>query len=167
MNGLKFSRGSILALSDEAQQSSRLRKHSNVHQSYDEPCQYILNAIGVGSYIRPHRHSFDPKFECLVAIKGHFALFKFFDDGKIKSIDQFGTEIYQANEDVSVAVLISPETWHTVVALVPGSVLLEIKPGPFSINTAKEFAQWAPKEGSNEAMKYLLDLKSSLFFILD
>ena len=53
------------------------------------------------------------------------------------------------------AVEIMPDTWHTVVALESGSAILEIKAGPFDPSQAKEYAAWAPSEGSPEAISYL------------
>ena len=49
---------------------------------------------------------------------------------------------------------VPPGTWHTVVALETGSVLLEVKAGPFIPDQPKEFAAWAPEEGSDEAREY-------------
>jgi len=48
----------------------RQRKNFNIHTSYDDLCQCLFNAIGIDSYIPPHRHSLDPKQECLIAISG-------------------------------------------------------------------------------------------------
>ena len=48
-----------------------------------------------------------------------------------------------------------PGEWHTVIALVPDSVLFEVKTGPFDPNAAKEFAPWAPVEGTQEALAFM------------
>ena len=37
--------------------------------------------------------------------------------------------------------------WPTFAALEAGTVLFEIKPGPYSALTDKDFAHWAPPEG--------------------
>ena len=81
-------------LVNEASQSHRLRAHANVHDSYADQCQKLFNAIQVDSYIRPHRHSLDPKDECLVAIKGLFGFIMFTEQGLIQSITLFGSEKY-------------------------------------------------------------------------
>ena len=145
----------ITSLIDKSKQSPRLRQHFNIHKS----CQYLFNAIGEDSYIRPHRHSLDPKVECLIAIRGIFALITFCDTGAIQRIDHFGTELYQHDRHVCPGVFLPPETWHTVIALAPDSVLLEIKPGPFLANKSKESAKWSPEEGSVESAYYLLGLR--------
>ena len=162
MSDFQFSQKWIASLTENARQSSRFRQHCNIHKSYDDPCQFLFNAIEANSYIHPHRHSLDPKVEYLVAIRGYFALVTFFDDGNIQYIDHFGSEAYQNDQRVGFGVVVPPEIWHTVIALAPDSVLIEAKSGPFSINTAKELAQWAPKDGSDEATFFLLELKSKV-----
>ena len=149
--------GSLVA---EAAGSPRARQHRNIHESYDDPCQRFLNAVGMESYIRPHRHSLDPKSECLVAVRGMFALLTFEDDGSIQEVIRFGTEKYGEGEGLSVGVDLPPGTWHTIIALVPGSVLLELKAGPFNPSAAKEPAPWSPDEGTSEGKGYLMQLSS-------
>ncbi|ACM20492.1 hypothetical protein Geob_2138 [Geotalea daltonii FRC-32] len=155
MTVTRFSHEYLGITIDKAKHSPRLRHHCNIHQSYDDPCQRLFNAIGMGSYIRPHRHSWDPKAECLVAVLGLFALVTFDDDGSVYEVVRFGTEKYGQAEDLSVGVELPSGTWHTVIALVPDSVLLELKAGPFDAKAAKEPALWAPMEGSPEASFYL------------
>lgn len=151
----RFTHKYLDSLIGEATLSPRSRQHRNIHQNYDDPCQRLFNAIGMDSYIRPHRHSLDPKVECLVAVVGLFALVTFDDDGSVYEVVRFGTEKYRQAEDQAVGVELPPGMWHTVIALVPDSVLLELKAGPFDPNAAKEPAPWAPDEGSQEATPYL------------
>lgn len=143
----------------EAAASPRGRLHRNLHGSFADPCQRLLNAIGPDSYIRPHRHSLDPKVECLVAVRGMLALITFDEHGVPAPVLRFGTELYARDEQLDLGVEIPAGTWHTVVALVPGSVLLELKAGPFDPGAAKELAPWAPEEGSPPAQGYLAELR--------
>lgn len=156
----KLSAGFLRSLIEEAAQSPRARQHRNIHESYEEPCQRFLNAIGMESYIRPHRHSLDPKLECLVAVRGLFALLTFDDDGSIQEVVRFATEKYGVDNGLSAGVELPPGTWHTIIALIPDSVLLELKAGPFDPRAAKEPAPWAPEEGSTDAAPYLQQLRS-------
>lgn len=114
-----------------------------------------MNALGTDSYIQPHRHSLDPKTETLFAVKGKFALVVFDDQGKPQQVSLFGTQLFG---DMAPGVELSPSAWHTVVALSGEAVLLEIKAGPFDPQAAKEFAPWAPEEGSLQAPPYLRSL---------
>lgn len=155
----KFSPEFLGSLVEEAAGSPRARQHRNIHESFDDPCQRFLNAIGMESYIRPHRHSLDPKSECLVAVRGMFALLTFEDDGAVQEVIRFGTEEYGKEDDLSVGVELPPGTWHTIIALAPGSVLLELKAGPFDPSAAKEPAPWSPDEGTSEGQEFLMKLR--------
>lgn len=140
----------------------RGRKTFNLHQDYRDPCQRLFNAIGVNSYIPPHRHSLDPKVETLIAIKGLFALIIFDEVGGIKEISKFGTEKFLEIGVTSIGVELTPNVWHTVLALMENSTLLEIKAGPFQPAIAKEIAPWAPEENTEEATIYFLGLKEQI-----
>jgi cupin fold WbuC family metalloprotein len=138
-----------------AKKSDRLRASSNVHQSFEDPCQRLFNAVNISSYIRPHRHSLDPKNECLIAIKGLFALIIFSDEGAIKAITPFGSEKYIEKLSIPAGLELSAGVWHTVISLVENSILFEAKAGPFDPAVAKELAPWAPEEGVDNAKEYL------------
>lgn len=137
----------------------RGRKNSNLHINYSDSCQRLFNAISIESYIPPHRHLADPKEETLLAVKGLFALIVFDETGRIEQIYKFGTERYFTQGVSSIGVELPPDVWHTVLALVEDSVLLEIKAGPFIPSAAKESAPWAPDEESSEAISYFAMLK--------
>ena len=72
-------------LTSKAQARSRLRQHLNLHTSYDEYCQRLLNAIEPDSYIRPHRHEFRSmtEVETLLVLQGSVALIVFDDNGVV------------------------------------------------------------------------------------
>lgn len=148
------------SLSAQAKLNDRLRQHNNIHQDYQENCQRLFNALEPGSYIRPHRHASDPRPELLIAIRGSMALITFDDKGSISAILHFGSQKYGSELAVGAEVLSS--TWHTVVALEPSSVLLEVKAGPFNPNQPKDLAPWAPEEGSQVAESYLQHLISGI-----
>ena len=150
--GVAFLQGLI----SEAKSSSRLRQHHNVHESYDDPSQCLLNAIEPNSYIRPHRHASDPKEERLFALRGFMALVIFNDVGHATDIVKFGTEGF--GNDLAVGASVSSHQWHTVIALEAGSVLCEVKAGPFDPAQPKDLASWAPGEGTGMANKYLKHL---------
>jgi cupin fold WbuC family metalloprotein len=137
-----------------ASQSDRLRAHANVHGAYTDQCQKLFNAIRIDSYIRPHRHSLDPKDECLIAIRGLFGFIEFSEKGSIESITLFGSEKYSQQLSIASGIELPAGVWHTVVSLVDESILFEVKSGPFDPSVAKEFAPWAPEEGALESKEY-------------
>ena len=139
-------------LTVQAKVSPRLRQHRNVHQSYQEASQRLFNAIEPGSYIRPHRHVSDPREELLIAVRGVMAMVTFDDQGAVTNVLRFGSERH--GDEMAVGAEVSSGTWHTVIALVPGCVLLEVKAGPFDPNQPKNLAPWAPEENSAAARDY-------------
>ena len=143
-------------LISKAQVNPRLRQHGNIHQSYQDACQRLFNAIEPDSYIRPHRHTADPRDELLIAIRGVMALVTFDDQGTVTGILRFGSEKYAGI--VSAGAEVPASTWHTVIAVEPDCVLLEVKAGPFDPKQPKDLAPWAPEEGSAMAQDYLRGL---------
>ena len=142
-----------------AEKSQRLRAHSNVHDSYQDSTQKIFIALIADSYIRPHRHSLDPKEECLIAIRGLMSLVLFSDRGEVKSITVFGSEKYAEKMPIASGVQVSANDWHTVVPLSENPILFEVKDGPFNAKVAKEFGDWSPAEGSKNSVSYFQKLK--------
>lgn len=159
MDITNFSSEFLDLLSQSAEQSSRQRQHKNIHQHYNDPCQRLFNAIGIDSYIRPHRHSIDSKDECLIAVRGRMALLIFNDIGQVEQVIRFCAQTNEAQQAISVGVNLPAGVWHTVIAEMSGSILFEVKSGPFNPEQAKEYATWAPAENTPEAAKYLMELK--------
>lgn len=137
--------------------SPRRRQHFNLHDSYEDPCQRLLNAMCDDTYIRPHRHLVDRKSETLVALTGDFGFVKFDADGHVVCAVRLA-----AGSGCS-AVEISPSEWHMILCLTPTAVLLEAKGGPFDPEQAKEAAPWAPAEGDPAAFDYLNALRARFF----
>ena len=142
------------ALLDElaraAREAPRLRINHNLHPSLDDPIQRFFNCLEPGSYVRPHRHLEPPRWEVFVALRGRAAVLTFDARGGVRSrweISPQGPE---------VAVEIDGGTWHSVVALSSGTVLFELKPGPYSPIADKDFAVWAPAEDAPQRARYAI-----------
>jgi len=143
-------------LTAQAKRSPRKRQHRNIHESYADPCQRLFNAIELGSYIRPHRHAADPRDELLIAIRGLMALVAFDEQGVVTKVVRFGAD--RNGKGLAIGSEVPANMWHTVIALEPSCVLLEVKAGPFDPNQPKNLAPWAPDEGSPAALGYLNQL---------
>lgn len=152
----QFSSDYLSDLTEQAMTNDRLRQHRNVHQSFQDPCQRLFNAIEPGSYIRPHRHASDPRDELLVAVRGLMALITFDNSGTVTNVLRLGTEKYSSA--TCTAVEVPSDVWHTVIALESGCVLLEAKAGPFDPDQPKDLAPWAPPEFSKDVSRYLITL---------
>lgn len=139
-----ISQEELRALSEQSRSAPRKRVHRNFHATYDEPVQRLLIAMQPGSYVRPHQHADDHRWEFMLALAGCAGLLEF---------DAAGTVLarYEMRPGgAQVAIEISAHTWHTLFALEPDTVLMEFKPGPYVAPTDKDFALWAPTEGAPE-----------------
>jgi len=145
----------LAALSRAALANPRGRQNLNLHGDYADLCQRLFNAVEPGSYIRPHRHSDPPKPECFVVVRGRFALLLFDDAGRVTQ------RLELAPGGPVVAADLPAGAWHTIVALESGSVFFETKPGPYTPLTDKDFAPWAPAEGSAAVGEYLKEVLSA------
>jgi cupin fold WbuC family metalloprotein len=162
MTTTRFSDTYFNSLTQAANASPRRRQSRTIHITSDDPCQRLFNAIEMDSYVRPHRHRLDPKFETLFAIRGRFLLVTFSEMGEIEEVIPFHSEKYDARNDSGAGVEIQPGTWHTIIATEPHSIMLEVKVGPFNLDIAKEPAPWSPAEDTPERLAYLAQLKKRI-----
>lgn len=143
---LKLYTTAILSdLSATAARLPRLRKNLNVHLKLADPIQRLFNAMEPGTYARPHCHARDDGWELMVVVRGAFAVLLF---------DSAGTVLQRVDlraNDGDCAVEIPARAWHCVASLAPGTVMFEVKPGPYSPLDDKDFASWAPPEGDPRA----------------
>jgi cupin fold WbuC family metalloprotein len=147
-------------LTEKARTSPRQRANFNLHGSYDDPCQRLLNAVEPGSYVRPHRHLDPPRPETFVAVRGRLAVVVFTADGALLQV------VPLAIGTGTIGVDLPAGTWHSVLALETGSIFFETKPGPYQPLSDKDFAIWAPAEGSAEAADYLRKLEKDVRIFL-
>lgn len=131
----------LAALSAAAVARPRGRANWDLHTGPGDRVQRFCNAIEPGSYVRPHRHAEAGKWEMTIALAGGVALVLFTPDGTLTE------RIILAAAGPTLGAETSPGTWHSFAALEPGSVLFELKPGPYDPALDKDFAAWAPPEG--------------------
>ncbi len=138
----------LAAISREAQARPRRRANHNFHPGDDFPAHRLLNAIEPDSYLPPHRHLDPQKDESIIVLRGELGLLLFDDAGGVLDSCRL-----QAGGDCQ-GVDILHGTWHTVMALQPGTVIFEAKSGPYVPLVAAEKAAWAPAEGDPAAVDY-------------
>jgi cupin fold WbuC family metalloprotein len=127
----------------------RLRRNHNLHQEAD-PVQRFLNAMQPGTYVRPHRHLRrrpGAGFECFVVLQGAIGLLLLDARGTVRQLERLA-----ASGPVR-GLQIGEGLFHTLVALEPDSVMLEIKEGPYEASSDKDFLAAFPLEGSEEARR--------------
>lgn len=141
----------LTALSVEAAASPRRRRNRNFHAADEHPAHRLLNAIEPGSYVAPHRHLAASKDETMLVLKGRLGLLIFDDVGQV-----IRTVILSPGAVCGVD--IPHGTWHSLVALEPGTVFFEAKAGPYLPLDADERAAWAPAENDAAATAYQREL---------
>lgn len=110
-------------ISAQARALPRLRMNYNFHQSLDDKCHRMLNAVEPGTDIPIHRHP--TKDEIFVILRGIVRSTTFNDDGSI--IDS----VVLSLENGVFGVDIPKGVWHKLESLEPNSVIFECKEGPF------------------------------------
>lgn len=107
----------------QAKQSPRLRMNYNFHQSLEDKCHRFLNAMEMGTQVAVHHHI--TKDETLVVLRGKVRVLIYNDEGEITK-----NEVIDPKEG-RFGVDIPKNTWHTVECMEPGTVVFEVKEGPF------------------------------------
>jgi cupin fold WbuC family metalloprotein len=143
-------------VSEEAKKSARLRKNLNFHTDLADPVNRMLNAFEPGTYVRPHKHESPDKCEVFLILTGKALAIQFNDAGAILE------HIVLDNSQGVYGVEFPPRKWHSIISLVSGTVLYEVKPGPYAPINDKNFAPWAPAEGTSESATYLASILANL-----
>ena len=128
-------------VTSRAKENSRLRMNYNFHASMDAPIHRLLNALEPGTYLPPHRHT--DKEETYLVLRGSLLAFFYDDAGNVTD-------------------KVCLNTWHSIIALESGTVIFEIKKGPYQPLPSEDLASWAPQasdvEGIKAFMKRMLEL---------
>ena len=128
----------IAALLAEAENSPRRRAHLLLHAGHHDEVQRLLIALWPKTYVRPHQHS--QQWEMLALQRGGADVLAFAPDGTLTARHRL--------DPAAPVIQIPVGTWHAAVALQPGTIVMEIKPGRYRAN---EFADWAPEENTPAA----------------
>lgn len=110
-------------LSDLAKASPQFRMNYNFHQSLDDKCHRMLNAVEPGTIVPINKHP--TKDETFVLLKGKVRVTTHKDDGSV--IDS----VILCPEEGRYGVNIPKGVWHTLESLAENSCLFECKEGPF------------------------------------
>lgn len=115
-------------ISAKAKLNERLRMNYNLHDSLDAKAQRLLNALEPGTNLPIHRHQYTAETYILLR-------------GKIR------VEFYTEEGDVVEKIVLDPLVgkygvnipagqWHTLEVLETGTVIFEVKDGPYTpLNT--------------------------------
>lgn len=143
------------SLTKQAKGSARLRANFNLHQELTDPVQRLCIAMEPDTYVRPHRHSDPATGEVLMILRGSLALTIFDDQGTVLE-----RTVLNAQGPV-IALEFQQNTWHAPVSLEPGTIVFEIKQGPYRPIAEINSAPWAPAEGKAGAEQFLAWYKTA------
>ena len=111
-------------LTAQAKESPRLRMNLDLRNSDADSSQRMLNAIEPGSVVPVHRHQ--KTSETVVVLRGR-VVEEYYDD-----LERMCTATYDLTAGGPICALNIPAgQWHTLRALDPGTVILEMKDGPY------------------------------------
>ena len=123
---MKITQAILDKLTEEAKASPRLRMNLDLRNSADDKSQRMLNAIEPGSVVPIHRHQ--KTSETVVCLRGRLVE-EYYDE-----LERICTETIElAPNGPVVALNIPAGQWHTVHALESGTVILEVKDGPYEL----------------------------------
>ena len=123
-------------LTAQAKVSPRLRMNLDLRNSADDTSQRMLNAIEPESVVPVHRHQ--KTSETVIVLRGR-VLEEYYDDAGnvtesvvIAPAGDCHVAVAPRNEvSVAYALNIPAGQWHTLRALDSGTVILEVKDGPY------------------------------------
>ena len=121
---MKITQAILDKLTEDAKASPRLRMNMDLRNGESDQSQRMLNAIEPGSDVPIHRHQ--KTSETVVCLRGRL-VWEYYDD-----LERICTERVELSPNGSVVALNVPAgQWHAVKALESGSVILEVKDGPY------------------------------------
>lgn len=119
----KINKSLLDEVSDLAKQSPRLRMNHNFHETLDAPAQRLLNALEPGTDLPVHRHSHTD--ETYILLRGKIKVL-FYNDQK-ELIETFDLDSLKGEYGVHIP----KGQWHTLEVLESGTVIFEVKDGPY------------------------------------
>ena len=121
---MKITQALLDSLTEQAKASPRLRMNLDLRNSAEDLSQRMLNAIEPGSPLPIHRHQ--KSSETVVCLRGRLVE-EFYDE-----LERTCTEAIELSPNGPiVAVNIPAGQWHTVRSLESGTVIMEVKDGPY------------------------------------
>lgn len=143
-------------LVEQARRSPRQRQNYDFHEP-SEKVQRFLNVLQPGTYVRPHRHLRPPHvngFEFFLVLQGEVGIILFDENAQILQTEHISAD------GMTRGVELPEGMYHTLVVLMPDTVILELKEGPYNASTDKEFLDNFPAEGTPAAEQMLEQWKS-------
>lgn len=140
----RFGPAELTQLAAEARAGGRGRRNLNWHDPATDRIQRFFNLMLPGTYVRPHRHAIQRRWELTLLLDGAADLLTFDDAGCVLTRERLAA-------GALLAVEVPPAVWHAYVVTGACALLFEVKQGPYDAARDKRFADWAPAEGETGA----------------
>lgn len=125
---MKITQTLLNQLTEQAKASPRLRMNYDLRNSAEDGSQRMLNAIEPGSPLPIHRHK--DTSETVVCLRGRLVE-EYYDE-----LERICIEAIELSPNGPIVALNIPAgQWHTVRALESGTVIMEVKDGPYEPQT--------------------------------
>lgn len=124
----KITQGLLDSLTEQAKASPRLRMNMDLRNSPEDKSQRMLNALEPGTPLPIHRHR--QSSETVVCLRGRLVE-EFYDELERRCVES----IELSPNGPVVALNIPIGQWHTVRVLESGTVIMEVKDGPYEALT--------------------------------
>ena len=112
------------SVTEQAGKSPRLRMNYNFHENLEDKAQRLLNAMEPGTVLPIHRHMHTP--ETYILLRGSLRILLYSDLGEL-------TDSVVLNPlEGKYGVNIPAGQFHTLEVLEPGTVIFEVKEGPYT-----------------------------------
>lgn len=111
-------------VSKQAKESPRLRMNFNLHEKLDSPVQRLLNAMEPGTILPVHRHRHTD--ETYIVLRGAIKLMIYNEDKT--NIESHLLDPCEGNYGFNIPA----GTFHNVEVLDKGTVIFEVKEGPYT-----------------------------------
>ena len=130
----KITQSILDSLTAQAKASPRLRMNLDLRDSSEDTSQRMLNAIEPGSVVPIHRHQ--KTSETVVCLRGRL-IEEYYND-----LERICTETIELSPNGPIVALNIPAgQWHTVRVLESGTVILEVKDGPYEPLSPKDILE--------------------------
>jgi cupin fold WbuC family metalloprotein len=109
----------------KAKQNKRLRINYNLHDSLDDKVQKLLNALEPGTDLPIHRHQ--NTSETYVLIRGSLRVLFYNQERELVDFQLLSLKEGTYGVDIPCG------QWHSIEVLESGTVILEVKEGPYQV----------------------------------
>ncbi len=113
----------IEKITEQAQESPRLRMNYNLHESLDSKAQRLINVLLPGTTLPIHRHKHTS--ETYIALQGKMYVVFYNDAGA--QIERYLLDPAEGNYGVQIP----KDQWHGIEVIQP-TAIIEIKDGPYT-----------------------------------